>query len=91
VSWHIGEARRIGPRHSVHFYKGATHTARGPKMVKTRSNHSTTHGFSLFQFVAACRRPIEYLSGGSLRSFLHKREPGSVSLKEFVSIALDIA
>lgn len=47
--------------------------------------------------MAACRRPpvfcviTEYLSGGSLRSFLHKREPGSVSPKEFVSIALDIA
>lgn len=58
---------------------------------------SHLHHRNIVELVAACRRPpvfcviTEYLSGGSLRSFLHKREPGSVSLKEFVSIALDIA
>lgn len=58
---------------------------------------SHLHHRNIVQLVAACRRPpvfcviTEYLSGGSLRSFLHKREPGSVSPKEFVSIALDIA
>lgn len=58
---------------------------------------SHLHHRNIVQLVAACISPpvfcviTEYLSGGSLRSFLHKRDPGSVVLKEFVSMALHIA
>lgn len=58
---------------------------------------SRLHHKNVVQLVAACINPpvfcviTEYLSGGSLRSFLHKRDPGSVDLKQFVSMALQIA
>ncbi|KAH9291678.1 hypothetical protein KI387_016964, partial [Taxus chinensis] len=58
---------------------------------------SRLHHRNIVQLVAACISPpvfcviTEYLSGGSLRSFLHRREPGSVCLKEFLSMALHIA
>lgn len=49
------------------------------------------------QLVAACKKPpvfciiTEYLSGGSLRAFLHKLEHKSVPLQKLLAIALDIA
>eukprot|EP00252_Welwitschia_mirabilis_P018011 TRINITY_DN40158_c0_g1_i1.p2 TRINITY_DN40158_c0_g1~~TRINITY_DN40158_c0_g1_i1.p2 ORF type:complete len:538 (-),score=92.25 TRINITY_DN40158_c0_g1_i1:2298-3911(-) len=58
---------------------------------------SHLHHRNIVQLVAACRNPpvfciiTEYLSGGSLRSYLQKKGPGSVSLDEFLSISLDIA
>ncbi|CAA6665571.1 unnamed protein product [Spirodela intermedia] len=48
-------------------------------------------------FVAACKKPpvfciiTEYLSGGSLRRYLHKQEPHSLPLKLVVKLSLDIA
>ncbi|KAJ7566248.1 hypothetical protein O6H91_02G094200 [Diphasiastrum complanatum] len=58
---------------------------------------SSLHHQNVVQFVAACRKPpvycviTEYLSKGSLRSFLHRSGPGSLSLKVIVEMALDIA
>lgn len=49
------------------------------------------------QLVAACKKPpvfciiTEYLSGGSLRAFLHKLDHKSVPLQKLLAIALDIA
>lgn len=51
----------------------------------------------IMQFVAACRQPTvfcivtEYLSEGSLRSFLHKLEHKTLPLGKVMSVALDIA
>eukprot|EP00249_Psilotum_nudum_P019723 c27389_g1_i1 orf=411-1784(+) len=53
--------------------------------------------FNIVEFIAACKKPpllcviTEYLPGGSLRTFLHKQGPHSLSLQVVVSIALDIA
>ena len=47
--------------------------------------------------MAACKKPpvfciiTEYLSGGSLRRFLHMQEPNSLSLKQVLTLSLDIA
>lgn len=49
------------------------------------------------QFMAACRKPpvfciiTEYLSKGSLRSYLHKLEHKPVPLQKLITLALDIA
>ncbi|MQM20070.1 hypothetical protein Taro_053084 [Colocasia esculenta] len=51
----------------------------------------------LMQLVAACRTPsafciiTEYLSGGSLRAFLHKLEHRSLPLPRLIAIALEIS
>ncbi|OVA07753.1 Protein kinase domain [Macleaya cordata] len=50
----------------------------------------------MIELVAACRNPpvfcviTEYLSGGSLRAFLHKLEHKSLPLEKLIAIALDI-
>uniref|UniRef100_A0A1D1ZET0 Serine/threonine-protein kinase HT1 n=2 Tax=Anthurium amnicola TaxID=1678845 RepID=A0A1D1ZET0_9ARAE len=52
---------------------------------------------NVIKLVAACRTPsafciiTEYLSGGSLRAFLHKLEHKSLPLPKLIAIALDIA
>ncbi|KAF3778579.1 Serine/threonine-protein kinase [Nymphaea thermarum] len=52
---------------------------------------------NVIQLVGACRKPpvfciiTEYLSGGSLRAYLHKLKPGHLSHQEIIAIALDIA
>ncbi|ONK66823.1 uncharacterized protein A4U43_C06F12380 [Asparagus officinalis] len=51
---------------------------------------------NVIKLAAACRNPpvffivTEYLSGGSLRAFLHKLEHKTLSMEKLVSIALDI-
>ncbi|PON61406.1 Serine/threonine protein kinase [Trema orientale] len=58
---------------------------------------SRLHHQNVIKFVAACRKPpvycviTEYLSEGSLRSYLHKLEHKSLPLKKLIEIALDIA
>ncbi|OAY76611.1 Serine/threonine-protein kinase HT1 [Ananas comosus] len=52
---------------------------------------------NVLKLVAACKKPpvfciiTEYLSGGSLRAFLHKLDHKSVPLQKLLAIALDIA
>lgn len=52
---------------------------------------------NVIKLAAACRNPpvfciiTEYLSGGSLRAFLHKLEHKSLCLDRLISIALEIA
>ncbi|KAJ3694329.1 hypothetical protein LUZ60_009809 [Juncus effusus] len=52
---------------------------------------------NIITFVAACKKtPVfciitEYMSGGSLRKYLHKQGPNSLPLKTVLKIALDIA
>ncbi|OAY83907.1 Serine/threonine-protein kinase HT1, partial [Ananas comosus] len=52
---------------------------------------------NIIAFVAACKKPpvfciiTEYMSGGSLRKYLHKQEPHSLPLKLVLKLALDIA
>ncbi|XP_072959358.1 uncharacterized protein [Typha angustifolia] len=52
---------------------------------------------NVIKLAAACKKPpvfciiTEYLSGGSLRAFLHKLDHQSVPLKKLISISLDIA
>ncbi|OWM65396.1 serine/threonine/tyrosine-protein kinase HT1-like [Punica granatum] len=52
---------------------------------------------NIITFVAACKKPpvfciiMEYMSGGSLRKFLHQQEPYSVPLNLVLKLALDIA
>ncbi|KAH7425653.1 hypothetical protein KP509_11G064300 [Ceratopteris richardii] len=52
---------------------------------------------NIVQFVSACKNPpvfcviMEYLPGGSLKNFLHKSEPYSLSIELVISIALDTA
>ncbi|KAH7446743.1 hypothetical protein KP509_01G071900 [Ceratopteris richardii] len=65
------------------------------------SNEVTTlsilNHHNIIKFVAACRKPpvlcvvTEYLQGGSLRSFLHKREGQCVALDKVLRMALNIA
>lgn len=49
------------------------------------------------QLVAACRKPpvfciiTEYLSGGSLRAFLHKLERTALPMQKLIAISLEIA
>jgi serine/threonine protein kinase len=49
------------------------------------------------QLVGAWKKPpvyciiTEYLSGGSLRSFLHRQEKRSLPLKKVISVALEVA
>lgn len=55
------------------------------------------HHPNVIKFVAACRKPpvfcivTEYLSEGSLRSYLHKLQNKTLPLKKLVAFALDIA
>ncbi|OVA07591.1 Protein kinase domain [Macleaya cordata] len=52
---------------------------------------------NIIMFVGACKKPpvfciiTEYLAGGSLRKYLHQREPHSVPLDLVLKLALDIA
>ncbi|KAE8673368.1 Serine/threonine-protein kinase HT1 [Hibiscus syriacus] len=52
---------------------------------------------NIVKFVAACRRPpvycvvTEYLSGGSLRAYLHKLDHKSLPLQKVIAIALELA
>ncbi|KAK4744343.1 hypothetical protein SAY87_010655 [Trapa incisa] len=52
---------------------------------------------NIISFVAACKKPpvfciiMEYMSGGSLRKYLHQQEPYSVPLNLVLKLALDIA
>ncbi|CAM9000736.1 unnamed protein product [Rhodiola kirilowii] len=52
---------------------------------------------NVIKFVAACKQPpvffvvTEYLSGGSLRAFLHKLEHKTLPLEKIMGIALEIA
>ncbi|PON73782.1 Serine/threonine protein kinase [Parasponia andersonii] len=52
---------------------------------------------NIITFVGACKKPpvfciiTEYLSGGSLRKYLHHQEPHSVPLDLVLKLALDIA
>ncbi|OVA14914.1 Protein kinase domain [Macleaya cordata] len=58
---------------------------------------SHLHHQNVIKLVAACRKPpvfciiTEYLSGGSLRPFLHKLDHKSLPLPKLIAIALDIA
>lgn len=52
---------------------------------------------NIITFIAACKKPpvfciiTEYLSGGTLRKFLHQQEPHSLPVKLVLKLALDIA
>lgn len=52
---------------------------------------------NVIKLVAACKEPTvfcvitEYLSGGSLRAFLHKLDHKSLPLEKLIAVALDIA
>ncbi|XP_074316904.1 serine/threonine/tyrosine-protein kinase HT1-like [Silene latifolia] len=52
---------------------------------------------NIITFFAACKKPpvfciiTEYMSGGSLRKYLHQQEPHSVPLDLVLKLALDIA
>ncbi|KAK1302824.1 Serine/threonine-protein kinase HT1 [Acorus calamus] len=58
---------------------------------------SHLHHQNVIKLAAACKKPpvfciiTEYLSGGSLRGFLHKLEHRSLPLQKLLSFALDIA
>ncbi|KAF6155843.1 hypothetical protein GIB67_039174 [Kingdonia uniflora] len=58
---------------------------------------SRLHHRNVIKLLGTCRRPpvfciiTEYLSGGSLRAFLHKEDHKSLSLGKVIAIALDIA
>ncbi|XP_022874061.1 serine/threonine-protein kinase HT1-like isoform X1 [Olea europaea var. sylvestris] len=58
---------------------------------------SRLHHENVIKFMAACRKPpvfciiTEYLSKGSLRSYLHKLEHKPVPLQKLITLALDIA
>ncbi|KAL2524195.1 Protein kinase superfamily protein [Abeliophyllum distichum] len=58
---------------------------------------SRLHHKNVIKVVAACRKPpvfcivAEYLSEGSLRSYLHKLEHKPVPLQKLITLALDIA
>lgn len=58
---------------------------------------SRLHHANIVEFVAACKKPpvlcvvTEYLPGGSLKTFLHESEPGSLPLELVARIALDVA
>ncbi|KAK9085309.1 hypothetical protein Sjap_025720 [Stephania japonica] len=58
---------------------------------------SQLHHQNIIKLVAACKKPpvfcvvTEYLSGGSLRAFLHKLEKKSLPLHKLIPISLDIA
>ncbi|XP_010260231.1 PREDICTED: serine/threonine-protein kinase HT1-like isoform X2 [Nelumbo nucifera] len=58
---------------------------------------SHLHHQNVIKLVAACRQPpvlfiiTEYLSGGSLRTFLHKLDHKPLPLEKLISTALDIA
>ncbi|GAB2251634.1 hypothetical protein Droror1_Dr00004481 [Drosera rotundifolia] len=52
---------------------------------------------NIITFVAACKKPpvfciiTEYMSGGSLRKYLHQQEPHSVPLNLVLRLSLDVA
>ncbi|XP_044953782.1 serine/threonine/tyrosine-protein kinase HT1-like [Hordeum vulgare subsp. vulgare] len=52
---------------------------------------------NVVQFVAACKRPpvysiiTEYMSQGTLRMYLHKKDPYSLSTETVLRLALDVA
>lgn len=58
---------------------------------------SHLHHQNVIKLAAACRKPpvfciiTEYLSGGSLRAFLHKLERKALPLEKLIAISLDIA
>eukprot|EP00250_Pteridium_aquilinum_P003217 c13534_g1_i1 orf=525-2174(+) len=58
---------------------------------------SISHHRHIIKFVAACKKPpvlcviTEYLSGGSVRSFLHKREGKPLPIRQVLHMALNIA
>lgn len=58
---------------------------------------SCLHHRNVIKFIAACKKPpvlcviTEYLPGGSLRSFLHKREGRRLPTSQIVRMALDVA
>ncbi|XP_021726458.1 serine/threonine-protein kinase HT1-like [Chenopodium quinoa] len=58
---------------------------------------SRLHHPNVIKFVAACRQPpvfcivAEYLSEGSLRSYLHKLENETLPLQKLIPVALNIA
>ncbi|GAB4826963.1 hypothetical protein Ancab_033844 [Ancistrocladus abbreviatus] len=58
---------------------------------------SRLYHLNIIKFVAACKKPpvycviTEYLSEGSLRSYLHKLECKSLPLQKLIAIALEIA
>eukprot|EP00249_Psilotum_nudum_P010300 c22460_g1_i2 orf=491-1696(+) len=58
---------------------------------------SCLHHPNIVEFVGACKNPpvcciiTEYLPKGSLRAFLHRHEPYSLSLSSVLDMALDIA
>lgn len=58
---------------------------------------SRLHHHNVIKLVGACSSPpvfcviTEFLSGGSLRAFLHKQEHKSLPLEKIISIGLDIA
>lgn len=58
---------------------------------------SHLHHQNVIRLVAACRKPpvfciiTEFLSGGSLRAFLHKLERKALPLQKLIAVSLDIA
>ncbi|KAK1273970.1 Serine/threonine-protein kinase HT1 [Acorus gramineus] len=52
---------------------------------------------NIVQFIAACKKPpvyciiTEYMSQGTLRMYLHKKEPYSLSMETILRLALDIS
>ncbi|KAG4959907.1 hypothetical protein AAZX31_13G162900 [Glycine max] len=67
------------------------------QFIREVSLLSCLHHQNVIKFVAACRKPhvycviTEYLSEGSLRSYLHKLERKTISLGKLIAFALDIA
>ncbi|XP_027918844.1 serine/threonine-protein kinase HT1-like [Vigna unguiculata] len=67
------------------------------QFIREVSLLSRLHHRNIIKFVAACRKPpvycviTEYLSEGSLRSYLHKLETKTIPLQKLITFALDIA
>ncbi|KAK7400586.1 hypothetical protein VNO78_11796 [Psophocarpus tetragonolobus] len=67
------------------------------QFVREVSLLSRLHHQNVIKFIAACRKPpvycviTEYLSEGSLRSYLHKLERKTIPLEKLIAFALDIA
>ncbi|XP_074567742.1 serine/threonine/tyrosine-protein kinase HT1-like [Curcuma longa] len=58
---------------------------------------SRLYHLNIVQFIAACKKPpvyciiTEYMSQGTLRMYLHKKEPYSLSTETILRLALDIS
>ncbi|XP_024358978.1 serine/threonine/tyrosine-protein kinase HT1 [Physcomitrium patens] len=79
------------------YENSATATKLERQFIQEVHNLSQLHHPNIVTFVAASWKPpvccliMEYVPGGSLRAFLHKKESGSLPYKTMLSMALDIA